>query len=155
MKKAARNLVDEDWNWNVRFSGKRRWERWAIPPCVFHFLSREHLALCSVSLNSQARVLSGEKEQGPLERFMLRDKTLFKSLRDGPCRLLSSLPLPPRDDTPVVRGSRLLGFTRCIILARGEIPKTAEENLLYSHNSPRCHWNFMRWRTGVLLTLST
>lgn len=67
------------------------------PALLSRQLSR---ALCFASLNSRTRASAcypREKEQGPLERFMLRDKTLFKSLHDGPCQPLLS-PLP-RDDT--------------------------------------------------------
>lgn len=48
--------------------------------------------------HSGKRVLSGEGTRVSLERFMLRDKTLLKSLHDGPCQPLSCSQ-SRRDDT--------------------------------------------------------
>lgn len=61
----------------------------------------EHIALCFVSLNSHTLASAsypGEGTRVSLERFMLRDKTLLKSLHDGPCQPLSCSQ-SRRDDT--------------------------------------------------------
>lgn len=142
---------------DFRKEGRNGVEGFGRPVCIPLLNRFPPRALCFVSLNSHTQASASYPREGTRVSWTLyasRQNAFQKFTRWS----LSALVVTParREMIPVVRGSRLLGFTRCIILAR-EISKTAE-NLLYSHNSPRCcmcHWNFMRWRTGVLLTLST